>query len=167
MVKCCSRDQYILHVYSFIPPFSFLPLSPPLPLPSLSFFPQLTERHNDDSTQSVLDPIYFPLDPGDCMCSTMQEAADNLHNLTAFPCDITDEECTTIRCTISDNPPGSVTTRISPCDDPPSLHTTVVMNGDTQNIDTSGNLTTTLNDIPADLKITIWHFDYSMDVEVS
>ena len=120
-----------------------------------------------DSTQSIFDPIYFPLDPGDCMCSTMQEAADNLHNLTAFPYDITDEECTTIRCIIADNPPQSVTTRISPCDDPPSLHTTVVINGHTQNVVANGNQTTTLTDIAADLKITIWHFDYSMDVEVS
>ena len=164
---------------SFSPPLPSLPILLPSPrpshlpspfslLPSLSSIPQLTMQHNDGSTRRIFDPVYFPLDPGDCMCSTMEEAAENLHNLTAFSCNITDEECTNIYCVISDtNPQSYVDTRISPCDNPPSLHTTVVIYGNTQTIDANGNKTTRLNVLPADLKITIWHFDYSMDVEVS
>ena len=114
-----------------------------------------------------MGPVYIPLDPGDCMCSTMQEVAGNLHDLTDFSCNTTDKECSSIRCNISDSPAQSVTMYVSPCNDPPSLRLNIIVNGNTQNIETNGNQTTILSDIAADLRITIWHFDYSMDVEVS
>ena len=56
---------------------------------------------------------------------------------------------------------------VTPCDVPPSLQFNVSANGHTQKIFADGNQTTTLSDFDDTLRITIWHFDYSMDVEVS
>ena len=99
----------------------------------------------------------------------MEDAADNIHNLTSFSCSVTDEECTSIQCDIgiSDVPLQSVGMTVSPCDDPPSLQFAVIANGDTQSISVDHDTTIPLNAIAAELRIRIWHFDYSMDVEVS
>ena len=120
----------------------------------------------------LFDPVYIPLDPGDCMCNTMQEAADNLHDLTGFSCDTTDDECTSIRCDVSDSsaqslPLQSVGMSVRPCDDPPSLILSVAVNGDTQPITADDNKVVSLSHLDAKLRISVWHFDYSMDVEVS
>jgi hypothetical protein len=127
----------------------------------------LTLHHNDGSGQTILTPLYIPLDPGDCMCSTMEDAADNIHNLTSFSCSVTDEECTSIQCDIADIPGQSVGVTVSPCDDPPSLQFAVIVNGNTQSISADGNKTVSLGEVDADLRIRIWHFDYSMDVELT
>ena len=97
----------------------------------------------------------------------MQEVAENLHEFTAFSCNTTDDECTSIRCDVIDTSVQSVGMSVVPCSDPPSLVLSVDVEGDTQSISADGNRTVTLNDVPANLRINIWHFDYSMDVEVS
>ena len=97
----------------------------------------------------------------------MQEVADNIHDLTSFLCNITDEECTSIICNVSVSPVQSFGMSVTPCDDPPSLQVNVIVDGDTQSIFADGNKTVSLRDVDADLRIRIWHFDYSMDVEVS
>ena len=117
--------------------------------------------------ESLFEPVYVPLDPGDCMCSTMEEAADNIHNLTSFSCSVTDEECTSIRCNVSISPVQSFGMTVSPCDDPPSLQFAMTANDATQSVSVNHNTTIPLNTIPAGLRISIWHFDYSIDVEVS
>ena len=97
----------------------------------------------------------------------MQEVADDIFNHTAeLYCYITDEECTSISCNAIDieYPLQTVGMTVSPCDDPPSLQLNV---NDTQSIFADGNKTVSLGEVDADLRIRIWHFDYSMDVEVS
>ena len=124
------------------------------------------------STLLLFDPVYIPLNPGVCMCNTMQEVADNIHDLTGFSCDTTDNECNSIRCDESDSssqslPLQSVGMSVSPCDDPPSLILNVGVNGDTQSITADDNKVVSLSHLDATLRISLWHFDYSMDVEVS
>ena len=97
----------------------------------------------------------------------MQEVADNVYDLASFLCRITDEGCTSIQCDVSDSPVQSVGMTVSPCDDPPSLQVNVIVDSDTQYIFANGNKTVSLSDIDDTLRISIWHFDYSMDVEVS
>ena len=115
----------------------------------------------------MFGPVYFPLDPGDCMCHTMDDAAYNIQNLTDFNCYTTDEECTTINCDISDSVAQSVSMSVKPCDDPPSVQVNVLANGHTHIIVANDNTTTSLSEIDAELRINLWHFDYSMDVQVS
>ena len=84
--------------------------------------------------RSLFDPVYILLDADDCMCSSLQEVANNIHNLTSFSCNITDEECTNIQCDVSDSSLRSVGMSVSPCDDPPSLQVNVIVDGETQYI---------------------------------
>ena len=102
----------------------------------------------------------------------MQKVADNLHDLTSFSCDTTDEECTNIQCDGVDSsaqslPLQSISMGVTPCDDPPSLHLNVDVNCDTQSIHADDNKIVSLSHLDAALGISVWHFDYSMDVEVS
>ena len=126
-------------------------------------------QHNFGITHFTVGPVYIPLDPGDCVCAAQCKKWQTtfMTSLISHVIYTTNEECSSIRCNISDSPAQSVTLYVSPCNDPPSLQLNIIVNGNTQNIDTNGNQTTVLSDIAADLKITIWHFDYSMDVEVS
>ena len=110
--------------------------------------------------------MYIPLDPGDCMCSTMYLAASLIDNFSDFSCNDPEEECTTIRC---DGLTQSISLHVNPCDVPPSLqfNVHVFANNHTHEIFANGNQTTSLSDFNGELEITMWHFDYSMDVEVS
>ena len=99
------------------------------------------------------------------MCSTVEDMGHRINSIFYnFWCNITDEECTSVRC---DNPTYSVSMYVTPCDAPPSLQFNVYANGHTQIIFTTGNQTTTLSVVNGTLNITMWHFDYSMDVSVS
>ena len=73
------------------------------------------------------------------------------------------EECTGIRC---DNLTYPLSMYVTPCDVPPSLQFNLIANGHTQIIFATGNQTTRLSDVDGTLEITMWHFDYSMDVVV-
>ena len=55
---------------------------------------------------------------------------------------------------------------VNPCNDPPSLQVNVLANGRTQTILANDNTTTSLSEVDAQLRINLWHFDYSMDVQV-
>ena len=121
-------------------------------------------QYNNGSIYSVLDPLYIYLDPGDCMCKAMSSAASQIAYHSDFSCDDPDEECTRIRC---DRPTQSISLYVTPCDVPPSLQFNVFANGHVQIIFANGNQTTPLSDNDVELEITMWHFDYSMDVEVS
>ena len=89
---------------------------------------------------------------------------DVVYSMSDPSCYITDDECTDTRC-------GGLTYTVSmyltPCDVPPSLQFNVFANGHTRIIFADGNQTTALSDVNGTLQLIMWHFDYSMDVEVS
>ena len=78
----------------------------------------------------------------------------------------TDNECTTVRCDVSKSVVESVSITVTSCDDPPSIQLNVHANGHTQSILANDNTTTSLSEVDAELRTKLWHFDYSMDVEV-
>ena len=98
------------------------------------------------------------------MCRTMQNVLYSMNYFSGSLCNITDEECTDIRCDVPAHP---VSMHVTPCDVPPSLQFNVFVNGHTQIIFADGNQTTALSDVDGTLQIIMWQSDYSMDVEVS
>ena len=69
-------------------------------------------------------------------------------------------------CDVSNSVMESFSMTVISCDDPPSIQLNVHANNLTQTILANDNTTTSLNKVDAALNISLWHFDYSMDVEV-
>ena len=97
------------------------------------------------------------------MCITVGDIEDQMYFFNHLSCYVT-EECTGIRCDDLTHP---LSMYVTPCDVPPSLQFNLTANGHTQIIFATGNQTTSLRYVDATLEITMWHFDYSMDVKVS
>ena len=88
-----------------------------------------------------------------------------VYSMSNPSCYITNDECTDTRCDSLTYP--TVSMYVTSCDVPPSLQFNVFASGRTQIIFADGNQTTALSDVDGTLQLFMWHFDYSMDVEVS
>ena len=112
----------------------------------------------------LFDAVYIPLDPADCMCSSMENVAADIHLTTNYSCNTT-AVCNVITCDVRDSPLRSVDVTVNPC--PPSLDVNIDILGRVRKIHANGNTTTSLGSVGVTLILTLWHYDYSMDVEVS
>ena len=112
----------------------------------------------------LFDAVYIPLDPADCMCSSMENVAADIHLTTNYSCNTT-AVCNVITCDVRDSPLRSVDVTVNPCHNPPSLDVNIDILGRVSKIHANDNTTTSLGSVA--LILTLWHYDYSMDVEVS
>ena len=83
------------------------------------------DRDGED-TETLVDPIYFPLHPARCMCESMKAVAEDF--VSSYSCTITNDECTELECTVEDSVLESLTMTISQCDDPPTVILQFVIN---------------------------------------
>ena len=122
----------------------------------------------DEDALWLFDPLYVPLFPGDCMCSSMKNVASEIHERTNYNCRV-NSDCGEIQCTVRHNTLKSINLIINSCDHPPSVDVELHMEGDDEliKIHADHNTTTKLDSqLGGDLVIDLWHFNYSMDVEV-
>ena len=130
---------------------------------SLSY--QLYIDRDGQATETLVDPIYFPLNPAHCTCDSMQEVAEDIDML--FSCNTTiSDECTGIQCTAEDNVLKGMTMNVSQCDDPPTVTLGIVVNETIYTELVTGNTTTTLEAIGITLALTVWYYKFSMDLQV-
>ena len=111
----------------------------------------------------LLEAVYVPLKPADCMCSSMKNIATDIHSVS-YICN-TAKDCTQLNCTVNDSPLQSMNLTVYPCDSPPSLDLDVNLWTTVYRTHSSDNTTTVL-DNGVTVKIEIWHYDYSMDIQV-
>ena len=121
-------------------------------------------HNNEVIADFVYHPVFIPLHPGDCMCDTLQYESHTPIGYTV--CSTTDKECNTILCDVSNSVVESFSMTVISCDDPPSIQLNVHANNLTQTILANDNTTTSLSETVNELRISLWHFDYSMDIEV-
>ena len=114
----------------------------------------------------LLYPVYIPLDPADCLCSSMQNVAEDIHLLSDFSCNTTVGNCAEIVCDVVNSPLQFVSMEVIQCDSPPSLDISIVLQSSNYHVSTNTNRTLVLTSVGATLYINIWHYDYSMDVQV-
>ena len=101
------------------------------------------------------------------MCSSMKNVASEIHERTNYDCTI-NSDCGEIQCTVRHNTLKSINLIINSCDHPPSVDVELHMEGDEVpiKIHADRNTTTKLDRLGEDLVIDLWHFNYSMDIEV-
>ena len=98
------------------------------------------------------------------MCSSMENIATDIHSVS-YTCN-TAKNCTGVNCITNNSPLQSVNLTVFPCDSPPSLDLDVTLWTTVYRIHANDNTTRILDNGVA-IKIEIWHFDYSMDIQVS
>ena len=101
------------------------------------------------------------------MCSSMENVASEIHDRTNYDCTV-NNDCDEIQCTVRHNTLKSLNLIFNSCDLPPSVDVELHMEGDEVpiKIHANRNTTTKLDRLGEDLVIDLWHFDYSMDIEV-
>ena len=98
------------------------------------------------------------------MCSSMENVASEIHHKINYDC-TTFDDCTEIQCTTRHSILQSMNFIINSCEK--SLDVELHMEGDEiTTVHAEDNTTETLDSLGVDLIIDLWHFDYSMDVEV-
>ena len=95
----------------------------------------------------------------------MDIVADNIHDRINFAC-TTYTDCAQVHCTTRHGPLQGINLVVNSCDKPPSVDMELVIGGDKKMIHADHNITTSVDGIDEEFIIDLWHFDYSMDVEV-
>ncbi|CAI8024429.1 hypothetical protein GBAR_LOCUS14183 [Geodia barretti] len=117
--------------------------------------------------QTLVDPVYFPLLPGKCMCDSMKAVAEDMYWLNSSSCNTTDAECTgELLCNLEDSALQQVTMSISQCDNPPTLTLGMVVNGQSYPTELTDNTTSALGDLGVTVIYTVWYYNYSMDIQI-
>ena len=125
------------------------------------------QRNGSSRIDWIFHPVYIPLDPHGCMCSSMQSIL--LSNNTCESID----ECNHIRCNASNTAMESFEMNVTACHHPPNPYQDPYLDFKIlmghihliHNVHYSG--TTRLSGSAAILYLTMWKFDYSMDIEAS
>ena len=125
---------------------------------------QLYVDRDGQDTETLVDTVYFPLNPAHCMCDSMQEVAEDIDLLANSTCRIANENCSQLQCTVEQSVLQSVTMNVSQCENPPKVTLTMVVAGNSYSAEVTGNRTETINGIT--VMITVWYYDYSMDLQV-
>ena len=130
-------------------------------------FLQLYVDRPGQGRQTLVDPVYFPLLPGKCMCDSMKAVAEDMYWLNSSSCNTTDAECTgELLCNLEDSALQQVTMSISQCDNPPTLTLGMVVNGQSYPTELTDNTTSALGDLGVTVIYTVWYYNYSMDIQV-
>ena len=97
----------------------------------------------------------------------MENVASEIHDRTNYDCTV-NIDCDEIHCTVRHNALKSLKLTINSCDHPPSVDVELHVDGDEKpiKIHANHNTTTKLDRLGEDFVIDLWHFDYSMDIEV-
>lgn len=150
---------------------SFLPVNPSLfLLPSLPLSLQLTVDR-DETVETLLETLYFYLDPATCLCDSMQYVAEDMYLLSDYSCNTThDSNCTEIFCQVEGNTLESVTYDLYQCTSPnPTFELSMVLSSQTYSLNVTDNTTRTIttDGLVLNVIINVWYFNYSMDLQVS
>ena len=122
----------------------------------------------EGETLSVFDPIFVPLNTSECMCDSLERIADDVDLdigtsiITLYNC--TNPNCSRVVCTVLDSPVQFVNMTVHSCDSPPSIDLSTAISGTAHsyNVDHSQ----TISSSGFQMNVDIWHFNYSMDVQV-
>ena len=98
------------------------------------------------------------------MCDSMQEVAEDIDLLANSTCHTTNNDCSQLQCTVEESALQSVIMNVSQCENPPKVTLTIVAVGTSYNVEVTGNTTRIINGIT--VMITVWYYDYSMDLQV-
>ena len=115
----------------------------------------------------LFEAVYIPLDPYGCMCSSMETLAEDVNldisGSTDYNCTA---NCTEVVCEVWDSSLHAVRMTVYQCDQPPSLMVEIAIDGATHAFKVNNNDTVSLGDLGIQLEVMLWHFNYSMDVQV-
>lgn len=117
---------------------------------------------------SLFHDVYIPLDPADCMCSSVENVAADIQLRTSYNCSTT-ARCMQILCNVinTNSSLQSVDIVVNSCDNPPSLSLGVHTLDSSWTMHATDNTTMSLDGVGVVMLLKIWHYNYSMDVEVS
>ena len=113
----------------------------------------------------LFEPLFVPLFPHDCICDSMENVASNIHYRANYDCTV-NNDCDEIQCTVRHSTLHSVNFIFNSCDDPPSVDVELHMDSGTVTVHANDNITERVESLDVDMIIDLWHFDYSMDVQV-
>ena len=91
--------------------------------------------------------------------------ASQIHYRANYDCTV-NNDCDEIYCTVRHSTLRSVNFIFNSCDHPPSVDVELHMDSGTVTVHANDNTTQTVQSLGVDLIIDLWHFDYSMDVQV-
>ena len=95
----------------------------------------------------------------------MRTVAYQIHYRANYDCTV-NNGCDEIYCTVRHSTLHAVNFIFNSCDHPPSVDVELHMDSGIVIVHANDNITQTVQSLDVDLIVDLWHFDYSMDVQV-